>query len=207
MGEIVFLPTRHARDSGKTPISERTRSIALPAAPRSGGPSVSQRCTVVWYTPKRSAKVAWLSPSLSRAARTISGVIDMSSLCISHSDSQCQTHRGNLHCSLMERHERLQHARELAGYDTATDAANALSVPPPTYMGHENGSRGFRNPSAERYARFFRVSFEWLQTGKGEPRPQSLDLRVRTLTPDEQREIHQFIEYIEARKGVRRTGT
>lgn len=34
-------------------------------------------------------------------------------------------------------------------------------------MGHENGSRGF-SKSAERYADFFKVSLEWLLTGRGQ---------------------------------------
>lgn len=107
----------------------------------------------------------------------------------------------------MERHDRLQRARALAGYENATDAARALQIATPTYLGHENGSRGFRSDSGQRYAQFFRVSYEWLMTGKGEPRPQSLDLRVRALSPDDQRQVHEYIEYLEARKGLRPTGT
>ena len=106
----------------------------------------------------------------------------------------------------MERHERLQHARELAGYKTATDAANAMGAPVPTYGGHENGFRGFRTDTGQRYARFFRVDFEWLMTGKGEPRPQSLDLRVRELSPEDQRLIFEQVAFLEARKGLKRTG-
>jgi hypothetical protein len=106
----------------------------------------------------------------------------------------------------MERYERLQHARELAGYETATDAANALGVAVPTYGGHENGFRGFRADSGQRYAQFFRVSFEWLMTGKGEPRPQSLDLRVRALSPEDQRLIFEQVAFLEARKGLKQTG-
>jgi hypothetical protein len=72
-------------------------------------------------------------------------------------------------------------------------------------MGHENGSRGFKK-EAERYAKFFRVSFEWLMTGRGEARPTSLDARVLSLPPDEQRRIHEFIEFVEGRAGMKRTG-
>ncbi len=38
----------------------------------------------------------------------------------------------------------------------------------PTYLGHENGSRGFKRDSADKYARKFHVSLEWLLTGKGQ---------------------------------------
>jgi hypothetical protein len=67
---------------------------------------------------------------------------------------------------MTDMHERLRQAREAAGFEKASDAARALDVPVPTYLGHENGSRTFR-PSAEQYARRFGVSLEWLLTGRG----------------------------------------
>lgn len=66
----------------------------------------------------------------------------------------------------VERGRRLARARELAGYSEATEAARALGVKAPTYLGHENGSRGFK-ANAERYARFFKVNLEWLWAGRG----------------------------------------
>ena len=57
----------------------------------------------------------------------------------------------------------------MAGYDNPTDAARAMNIPEPTYLGHENGSRGFK-AKADRYARFFRVDLEWLLTGRGSPK-------------------------------------
>jgi len=69
---------------------------------------------------------------------------------------------------MSEAYERLQWARERAGFDTATEAARALGIAEPTYLGHENGSRGFRRV-AERYARRFGVSLEWLITGRTPP--------------------------------------
>jgi len=62
-------------------------------------------------------------------------------------------------------HDRLKAARERAGFATAADAARALHVGLPTYMAHENGTRGFKLASAERYARRFKVPLEWLLTG------------------------------------------
>lgn len=72
---------------------------------------------------------------------------------------------------MIEPHERLGEARRAAGYATATDAAQAMGVPAPGYIHHENGTRGLGR-QAERYARFFRVSLEWLLTGRGEMRPR-----------------------------------
>lgn len=64
--------------------------------------------------------------------------------------------------------ERLRQAREAAGYTTAKSAAEAMGVSVPTYIQHENGSRGLAPPRAERYGRFFRATPEWLLYGRGE---------------------------------------
>jgi DNA-binding XRE family transcriptional regulator len=101
--------------------------------------------------------------------------------------------------------ERLQRARELAGYETASEAADALGLPRPTYLAHENGSRGFK-AETERYSRFFKVNLEWLLIGRGEPRARSLDSRVQALTPDLQQEVLNFLEYIETRTRMRDAG-
>lgn len=68
---------------------------------------------------------------------------------------------------MAELHERLATARKEAGYPSGKAAAEALGVPVPTYLGHENGARGFKRASADTYARKFHVSLEWLLTGKG----------------------------------------
>lgn len=67
--------------------------------------------------------------------------------------------------------ERLRLAREAAGFATAVDAADALGVPRSTYIGHENGHRGFPAKRAPTYARRFKVSEEWLLYGKGDMVP------------------------------------
>lgn len=75
----------------------------------------------------------------------------------------------------MEQHERLRKARREAGYKTAADAARALGIPYPTYANHENASKsGFKSAEGRQYARKFKVSFQWLMTGDGEPRPPGL---------------------------------
>lgn len=62
--------------------------------------------------------------------------------------------------------DRLRTAREAAGYESATRAAQALGVPEPTYLAHENGSRGYTRV-ASRYADRFKVTVDWLTRGKG----------------------------------------
>ena len=63
-------------------------------------------------------------------------------------------------------HQRLRIAREQAGFSRASDAARAMGIEEPTYLGHENGSRGLSR-AAPRYARFFGVSLDWLIDGRG----------------------------------------
>ena len=64
-------------------------------------------------------------------------------------------------------HQRLRRAREHAGFMRASDAARAMGIEEPTYLGHENGSRGLSR-AAPRYARFFGVSLDWLIDGRAE---------------------------------------
>lgn len=63
--------------------------------------------------------------------------------------------------------DRLRLARDKAGYRSAAKAAEALGVAYPTYASHENGSRGIGD-GLTKYARFFKVSTDWLLTGKGD---------------------------------------
>lgn len=68
--------------------------------------------------------------------------------------------------------ERLRAAREAAGYETAKSAAEALGASVATYLQQENGTRGFPASRAQRYARFFHTTPEWLLYGRGsEPAP------------------------------------
>jgi phage repressor protein C with HTH and peptisase S24 domain len=78
---------------------------------------------------------------------------------------------------MSEGFERLREARLKAGYATATEAAKAMGVPSTAYANHENGWRGI-DRAAPRYARFFRVSLEWLLTGNGPMRATAADATV-----------------------------
>lgn len=64
--------------------------------------------------------------------------------------------------------QRLKQAREAAGFAHAKDAAISMGIPVSTYLGHENGHRGFPASRAPQYARKFKVSAEWLLYGKGD---------------------------------------
>jgi hypothetical protein len=64
-------------------------------------------------------------------------------------------------------HQRLLEARRKAGYVTATEAADAHGWTVPTYLAHENGTRGVSMAKAKIYARAYRVTLEWLVNGKG----------------------------------------
>lgn len=68
---------------------------------------------------------------------------------------------------MSEPSDRLRKARVAANYATASEAARAMGLREESYVSHENGTRGLSR-AAERYARFFRVSLEWLLTGKGD---------------------------------------
>ncbi len=69
---------------------------------------------------------------------------------------------------MSDRATRLMQARRHAGFETVADAARYLGVKYPTYAGHENASAGFRADSADLYARKFKVSLDWLLTGRGD---------------------------------------
>lgn len=68
---------------------------------------------------------------------------------------------------------RLLAARKAAGYTTAALAAEAMGVPYSTYAAHENGSRGVRRELLARYASRFKITTDWLLTGKGDGPMQS----------------------------------
>lgn len=62
--------------------------------------------------------------------------------------------------------DRLKEARIAAGYATAKQSAEAMGVSVSTYIHHENGTRGYPASRAERYARFFKTTPEWLLYGR-----------------------------------------
>lgn len=61
--------------------------------------------------------------------------------------------------------ERLQEAREKAGFRSAADAAEKFEWAYSTYAAHENGSRKLTPDAARRYGRAFSVGAAWLLYG------------------------------------------
>jgi hypothetical protein len=96
--------------------------------------------------------------------------------------------------------ERLRWARAAAGYDVASAAARAMGVPEPTYLGHENDSRGFSR-HATRYALFYRVSLDWLLTGRGSPKGRTrLEELYDELGPEARRQALEYLEFLRSRQ-------
>lgn len=67
--------------------------------------------------------------------------------------------------------KRLTRIRIQRGYESASDAAKAIGVNYSTYAQHENGIREISKAAGLRYSRFFRVSLDWLLTGRGNGSP------------------------------------
>lgn len=61
--------------------------------------------------------------------------------------------------------ERLRAARRAAGFATASEAARSRGWTVSTYLGHENGDRVPSRESAKRYAKAFRVRWDWILEG------------------------------------------
>jgi phage repressor protein C with HTH and peptisase S24 domain len=85
----------------------------------------------------------------------------------------------------MEKHDRLKHARQRAGFETASEAAQRFGWAISTYTGHENGLRGFKDSTSVEYARAFKVPPEWILLGRGlDDSAPSLDATTpATLVP------------------------
>ena len=78
--------------------------------------------------------------------------------------------------------DRLKKARLAAHFASASQAAEAMGVPLATYQQHENGIRGIPASRADRYARFFHVTPEWLLYGRGAAPAQSGAADLRPVT-------------------------
>ena len=71
---------------------------------------------------------------------------------------------------LMAVGDRLQWARKNHGkYKSPTEAARAFGWTVSTYLGHENGDRIPSRNLAKKYAKAYRVRWEWLLEGEGKP--------------------------------------
>jgi hypothetical protein len=95
--------------------------------------------------------------------------------------------------------QRLKQARIAAGFASAVDAADALSIPRSTYIGHENGHRGFPAARVPQYAKKFKVSEEWLLYGKGAkaPEPSEALISLVVTLPNEKVLTEMFAGLLE----------
>ncbi|MCY6380539.1 helix-turn-helix domain-containing protein [Hoeflea prorocentri] len=99
---------------------------------------------------------------------------------------------------------RLKAAREAAGYRTATIAAEALGVSYSTYASHENGSRGVSRPALTQYAKRFKVTTDWLLSGRGggpdddDVLPQTNTTLVSSKNPDMELDLDLFDQATQA---------
>jgi SOS-response transcriptional repressor LexA len=83
--------------------------------------------------------------------------------------AQYATYRQSVHIDIMETPaQRLKLAREKAGYTSAKAGADALGIKEAGYRHHENGTRDISYRAAQRYAKFFKTTAEWLIDGAKE---------------------------------------
>jgi hypothetical protein len=63
--------------------------------------------------------------------------------------------------------KRLREAREMAGYESAREAADDFDLEYSGYNHHENGWRSISLENAVRYCEMYEVNLVWLATGYG----------------------------------------
>lgn len=76
-------------------------------------------------------------------------------------------------------HDRLRKSRIDAGFASAAAAARAMHIPPPTYQGHENGTTPPPREALKVYAAKFKVSVDYLLSGKGSARGGPSKVAIR----------------------------
>jgi hypothetical protein len=103
---------------------------------------------------------------------------------------------------------RLRQARKLANFDTAAEAARSMGLAYATYAAHENATRGFSDPEADRYARHFKIDVQWLLYGVGNPRGPDIMWKIRSLSPTGRSAAEDHIDYLldKEAKAKRREG-
>jgi transcriptional regulator with XRE-family HTH domain len=84
------------------------------------------------------------------------------------------------HVFMSDSGKRLREVRERRGYTSAKSAAEAMGASIATYIQHESGVRGYPATKADRYAKFFRTTPEWLLYGReAAPAPLGPQLFVK----------------------------
>lgn len=96
--------------------------------------------------------------------------------------------------------DRLRHARIEAGFQKASDAIKRFGWTEQTYYSHENGRRSFHDDAPE-YAWAFKVSLEWLLTGKGAKPDAELNEFIddfKSLGSADRRTVAQMVRSLRA---------
>ena len=93
--------------------------------------------------------------------------------------------------------KRLAEAREMAGFSTAVEAADATGIHVQSVRDQEAGRRGVDVEQLDLYARKYKVNFEWLATGRGEPRVEdnTIDYWKVRLNKDAYKEVVNFARF------------
>jgi len=172
---------------------------------RCGGPRFSQRASVDWWTGKRRAKSDCVSPTFVRTAGIFCDVTMTDSYAPRIDACQCLVHSflGTLHGMELDTiGRRLRCWREThTNFVTASEAGRAINVATAiavsTYLGHENDSRTPERETALRYAQFYRISVDWLLTGRGSPKGRTPVQQIFDDLPTEaQQEAIRYLEYL-----------
>lgn len=117
----------------------------------------------------------------------------------------------NVNYAGMSMSQRLRAARIAAGFESASAAARALSIPISTYSAHENGQNDFGPSEAAQYANVFKSKARWLLLGEtdpveGEPdgpAPTNFDAQIAEFPPEIRRRIiDRFNAFIDGVKIV-----
>ncbi len=99
--------------------------------------------------------------------------------------------------------DRLRHARERAGYDSAAGAARVNGWSEGTYRHHENGTRNFPPKVAEAYARAYGVSASWLLgLTDRDKRSYALEIQSRLYTDAEAETVREYDEKTAQQYGI-----
>jgi len=97
-----------------------------------------------------------------------------------------------------DRARRLREARKKAGFKSGSDAARTMGVPVPTFLSHENGSRGY-NEYIFKYARQFKVSWVWLFSGTERTNGAPYDDLLGALRPEDQEKVLEYAGMLAAK--------
>lgn len=99
--------------------------------------------------------------------------------------AQYATYRADVQNELMDLpKDRLRAAREKAGFDKAVDAWRkfGFDMTVGAYRHHENGTRDFDYRDAQKYAKAYGTTAEWLMDGRRDDEPELGPRQVREVT-------------------------